>query len=87
MTVINAGMESYDGLRLCSEIRSTPQARHASVILMVDHGDYRAIAAALDLGANDYIMRPLDENELVARMRSQMRRKCYADQLRDNVHN
>ncbi len=85
--LINAGMESYDGLRLCSEIRSTPQARHASVILMVDHGDYRAIAAALDLGANDYIMRPLDENELVARMRSQMRRKCYADQLRDNVHN
>ena len=85
--LINAGMESYDGLRLCSEIRSSPQARHASVILMVDHGDYRAIAAALDLGANDYVMRPLDENELVARMRSQMRRKCYADQLRDNVHN
>ena len=85
--LINAGMESYDGLRLCSEIRSSPQARHASVILMVDHGDYRAIAAALDLGANDYVMRPLDENELVARMRSQMRRKCYADQLRDNAHN
>ncbi|MCL4170368.1 UNVERIFIED_CONTAM: hypothetical protein GTU68_020557, partial [Idotea baltica] len=85
--LINAGMESYDGLRLCSEIRSSPQARHASVILMVDHGDYRTIAAALDLGANDYVMRPLDENELIARMRSQMRRKCYADQLRDNVHN
>ncbi len=87
LMLINAGMESYDGLRLCSEIRSSPQARHSSVILMVDHGDYRTIAAALDLGANDYVMRPLDENELIARMRSQMRRKCYADQLRDNVHN
>ena len=87
LILINAGMESYDGLRLCSEVRSLPEARHASVILMVDHGDYRTIAAALDLGANDYVMRPLDENELVARMRSQMRRKCYADRLRDNVHN
>ena len=85
--LINAGMESYDGLRLCSEVRSSPEARHASVILMVDHGDYRTIAAALDLGANDYVMRPLDENELIARMRSQMRRKCFADRLRDNVHN
>ena len=85
--LINAGMESYDGLRLCSEVRSSPEARHSSVILMTDHGDYKTIAAALDLGANDYVMRPLDENELVARMRSQMRRKCYADRLRDNVHN
>lgn len=87
VVLINAGMESYDGLRLCSEVRSSPEARHSSVILMVDHGDYRTIAAALDLGANDYVMRPLDENELIARMRSQMRRKCYADRLRDNVHN
>lgn len=87
LMLINAGMESYDGLRLCSEIRSSPQARNASIVLMVDHGDYKTIAAALDLGANDYVTRPLDENELVARMRSQMRRKFFADQLRDNVHN
>jgi two-component system, cell cycle response regulator len=34
---------------------------------------------------NDFLIRPLDRNELVARVRSQLRRKRYADKLRDNV--
>ncbi len=87
LVLINSGLESYDGLRLCSEVRSSPEARGAAIMLMVDHGDFKTISASLDLGANDYVMRPIDENELVARLRSQMRRLCYADRLRDNVHN
>jgi hypothetical protein len=34
---------------------------------------------------NDYLVRPIDCNELVARVRTQLRRKRYADSLRDNV--
>lgn len=87
VVLINSALETYDGLRLCSEVRSSPEARQAAIILMVDHGDFKTISASLDLGANDYVMRPIDENELVARMRSQLRRLRYADRLRDNVHN
>lgn len=87
IVIINSGLESYDGLRLCSEIRSSPDSRNSAIILMVDHGDFKTISASLDLGASDYVMRPIDENELIARVRSQLRRLCYADRLRDNVHN
>jgi len=34
---------------------------------------------------NDYLMRPIDSNELHARARTQIRKKRYADRLRDNV--
>ena len=42
---------------------------------------------ALDLGVNDYIVRPVEVNELCARVRTQMRRKIYADRLRGMVTN
>ena len=86
LVLVNSSLESYDGLRLCSEIRSHPDARQTAIVMMVDHNDFRTISAGLDLGANDYVMRPVDDNELVARIRSQLRRLCYASRLRDNVH-
>ena len=83
--LINSSLEGYDGLRLCSEIRSHPASRQSAIVLMVDHNDFKTISASLDLGANDYVMRPVDDNELIARIRSQLRRLCYAERLRDNV--
>lgn len=87
IVLINSSLEGYDGLRLCSEIRSHPNARQSAIVLMVDHNDFKTISASLDLGANDYVMRPVDDNELIARIRSQLRRLCYADRLRDNLNN
>ena len=84
--VVNATVQGEDGLRFCLDIRSAPESRHSSIILLVEHNDYEAIARCLDLGANDYVMRPIDENELVARVKSQLLRKHYADKLRENVH-
>ncbi|MEO1330163.1 MAG: PleD family two-component system response regulator [Pseudomonadota bacterium] len=85
--VISDRIGDTDGLRLCSELRSTPETRQTALIVLVDDGDNETIAKALDLGANDYLLRPLDENELVARVRSQLLRKSYADRLRENVYN
>ena len=39
----------------------------------------------LEIGVNDYLMRPVDKNELSARVRTQIRKKRYTDKLRDNV--
>ncbi len=39
----------------------------------------------LDLGANDWLMRPIDEHELRARARNQIRRKFYQDRLRSDL--
>jgi len=39
----------------------------------------------LEIGVNDYLMRPIDKNELLARARSQIRKRRYTERLRDNV--
>jgi two-component system cell cycle response regulator len=72
-----------DGLRLISALRARPATRHVAVIMLVRPGDLEGAAAALDLGANDYLSMPCDGNELVARLAGQLRRKHYSDRLRD----
>ena len=42
------------------------------------------VAKGLELGANDYLLKPIDRNELLARVRTQVRRKRYHEKLRHN---
>lgn len=80
-------MEGGDGLRLVSALRARPETRQSAVILVVEAGDVQTAAKGLDLGASDYIEAPFDMNELIVRVRSQLRRKRYSDRLRTNVRN
>ncbi|TYO89672.1 PleD family two-component system response regulator [Oceanicella actignis] len=74
-----------DGLRLVSALRSRQSTRASAIVLVAPEGDAASAAKGLDLGAGDYLFEPVDAAELVARMRSQLRRKRYADELRDTL--
>jgi len=81
--IVSLSLKGEDGLRLCSEIRSTEQTRQTPIIVLVEENDTEKLVRALDMGVNDYLVRPLDRNETVARVRTQLRRKRYQDYLRD----
>lgn len=85
LIVISLNLADFDALRLCSQLRSLERTRSVPILLLADEEDRPRILRGLDLGVNDYILRPIDRNELVARVRTQLRRKRYADSLRDNV--
>lgn len=71
-----------DVLRFCSQLRSNATTRHCPILIMLDEGDTERLAKALDLGVNDYLVRPVNKNELTARARTQIRRKQIEDNLR-----
>ena len=81
LIVVSLGMRGFDGLRLCSQLRSLPEGRHVPILVVVSDGDRRKLTQALEMGVNDYLTRPVDKNELVARVRTQLRKKRYADRL------
>ncbi len=85
LIIVSLGMRGFDGLRLCSQLRSLPEGRHVPILVVVTDGDKRKLHQALEMGVNDYLTRPVDTNELVARVRTQLRKKRYADRLRHNV--
>ncbi len=83
--VVSLGLQGHDGLRLCSQLRSLERTRQVPILLIAEAEDRQRLLRGLDLGVNDYVLRPLEPNELIARARTQLRRKFYADSLRDNV--
>lgn len=85
MVIINGTGDDYDPLRLCAQLRLLERTRFLPLLLVTELGDEEVIVRALDLGVNDYIVRPIDPNELVARTLTQIKRKRYNDRLRANV--
>ena len=57
------------------------------IILIAEEADRPRVVRGLDLGVNDFIMRPVERNELAARVRTQIRRHRYAVELRRSVTN
>ena len=83
--ILSADLKDFDPLRVCSQIRSLNRTRFLPIILSSDIENDEFISRALELGVNDYVVRPVDPNEFVARLRTQVRRKHYHDGLRSNV--
>src|SRR5205823_7984507 len=85
LIIINLDIENVDGLRLCSQLKSLERTRQTPILIIIDPDDHQRLLRALDMGVNDYLIRPLDRQELLARVHTQIRRCRYADQLRSNV--
>ncbi len=84
LVIVTLDHAGYDSLRFCSQVRTTEETRQIPILVVVDDGDVERLGRALDLGTNDYLMRPIDRNELLARAFTQIRRKRYQDRLRQN---
>jgi two-component system cell cycle response regulator len=83
--IVSVGLSEQDPLRLCSQLRSIDRTRFVPILLLADQGDDARITRAMELGVNDYIYRPVDRQELLARLRTQVKRKTYNDHLRLSV--
>ena len=73
-----------DALRLVTQCRANETFRQLPILLIADDRDLPRLAKGLDLGANDYLVRPLDRNELLARTATQVRRKRLQNRLEEN---
>ncbi len=87
LLIVNLTARSFDGLRLCARIRSNENGRLMPILAIVDPDSRERIVRALDIGVNDILLRPVNANELGARVRTQLRRKRYADTLRQSLDN
>ncbi len=84
LVIVSLNLEGEDGLRLCSHLKSNERTRSVPLVMIAGEDDMPRIAHGLEIGAHDYLMRPVDRNELLARVRTQIRRKRFQERLRDN---
>ncbi len=83
--LISTSMASQDPLRLCSQLRTLDRTRFLPIVLLAGEGEEERLIRGLELGINDYLVRPIDRQELIARLRTQVRRKRYNDHLRQSL--
>lgn len=85
LLIISLDLTNFDALRLCSQVRSLDRTRNIPILAVTEPDNSARMLRGLEIGVNDYLMRPIDKNELLARARSQIRKRRYAERLRDNV--
>lgn len=85
LLIISLSLENVDGLRLCGQVRSLEKTRHLPIIILSEPTQEARLLRALDMGVNDYLQRPLDRNEMQARVKTQVARKRHQDFLRHRL--
>ncbi len=84
LIMISTQLADIDGLRLATQFKAVEQLRHVPIIMLVDEDDQNVMLKALELGVNDYLITPVDFNEMLARVKTQIRRKKYQEALKSN---
>jgi two-component system, cell cycle response regulator len=85
LLLVSLGLQNFDGLRLCSQVRSLERTRSTPILAVAEPDNNARLVRGLEIGVNDYLIRPIDKNEMLARVRTQIKKKRYAERLRDNV--
>ncbi len=80
--ILSLNLTGEDGLRLVSHLKSNERTRNLPMIMVAKDEDLPRIAKGWEFGAHDYVLRPVEKNELKARMRTQIRKKRFQYRLR-----
>lgn len=84
LILISTQLADIDGLRLATQFKAIEQVRNVPIIMLVDEDEQHLMLKGLELGVNDYLLTPVDFNEMFARVKTQIRRKKYQETLKSN---
>lgn len=83
IVLLDVQMQSANGLEILKSLRDSEQGQHIAVVMLTQLSDESTKLAALNLGANDFLSKPVASSELVARVRNTLSAKARRDQVAD----
>ncbi len=81
LVLLDVNMPGLSGLDVCRRIKSSPATQILPVVMVTAYSEVEARVAALEAGADDFLAKPVERTELVARVRSLLRVKTLFDSL------
>ena len=63
LAIVSMALDGFDPLRVCSQMRTLERTRALPILLIADDADRARVVRGLDLGVNDFVMRPVERNE------------------------
>ena len=82
LVIISCQISTVDPLRTAVMLRSKPTFKNSVLMMLAEEENMPMVIKGIELGINDYFIYPIDKSELKARVRTQLRRKQYQDDLR-----
>lgn len=80
LLILDLQLPGLDGLSLCAEVRRDKRTREIPVVMLTARGDEADRIVGLEMGADDYVVKPFSPKELVARVRALFRRMNRKDE-------
>lgn len=81
LALLDVEMPEMTGFEVCAALKSDPETRLTPVVLVTGLTSSEDRIRGIEVGANDFINKPVDRNELMARVRSLLSLKAYTDEL------
>src|SRR5207248_3057420 len=85
LAIFDWTMPGLDGPQLCQRIRRHPRLAHMYVILLTARSTHEDLVAGLDAGADDYVIKPFNQEELRARLHVGMRVLTLQEHMAERV--
>ncbi len=86
LAILDWLMDEMDGVDVCRRVRECPELRNVYLILLTSRGDREHILEGLRAGANDYVTKPYEAVELLARVRIGTQLVALQSKLVAKVH-
>jgi two-component system, OmpR family, response regulator MprA len=75
LIILDLGLPDIDGVKVCQSLRANPTTRDIPILMLTAKDEVQDRIIGLDAGADDYLTKPFDFYELVARIRAILRRQ------------
>jgi diguanylate cyclase (GGDEF)-like protein len=82
LLILDAELPGMSGFQICEKIKSDPTLRDIPIIFVTSHNDHDFEVKALEIGASDFIAKPVNDALMLARVKTQLRLKRLTDDLR-----
>ncbi len=83
LIILDIALPKKNGLELCRELRHTEQTAKLPIIMLTARGSEIDKEVGLDAGADDYVTKPFQRSELLARVRALLRRSAYTPEKKE----
>ena len=83
--LLDVNMPSVDGIEILRKVREEPQFRHLPVLILTANTDEQIKLTCLELGATDFLLKPVDPMDLTPRVRNSLQAKSFQDRLQHHA--
>ena len=85
IVLLDIMMPEIDGFEVCKQLKSNEHTRHIPIIMVTALQEKEHRIRAMDAGADDFICKPIDQTELLIRVKSLLRLKMYYDRMQKSL--